>query len=83
MKNARITVRFSSELRRRLKATAHRTGTKESDLIRVAVERQLAFEEDVHTAHQRAKKAHLIGAVRGAPRDLSHNPAHFDGFGER
>jgi predicted DNA-binding protein len=82
MKSVRITVRFPNELRQRLKATAHRTGTKESDLVRAAVERQLATEEDLSTAYQRAKKAHLIGAVQGAPRDLSTNLAHFDGFGK-
>ena len=81
-KDVRITVRFPRELRRRLKAAAHRSGTKESDLVRAAVERQLAAEEDVLTAYERAKKARLIGAVRGASRDLSTNPKHFAGFGE-
>ena len=81
-KDVRITVRFPKELRRRLKAAAHRSGTKESDLVRAAVERQLAAEEDVFTAFEHAKKARLIGVVRGASRDLSTNPKHFDGFGE-
>lgn len=81
MKDDRITVRFPAELRQRLKAAAHRSGTRESDLIRGAVERQLAAEEDSLTVYERAKKAGLIGAVRGASRDLSVNPAHFDGFG--
>ena len=45
MKDHRITVRFSPELRRRLKASAHRAGTRESDLVRGAVELQLAAEE--------------------------------------
>jgi predicted DNA-binding protein len=82
MKDVRITVRFPSELRRRLKAAAHRTGTKESDLVRAAVERQLSAEEDLPTAYDRAKKARLIGVVQGAARDLSTNPKHFKGFGE-
>ena len=81
-KDVRITVRIPTELRRRLEAAAHRRGTKESDLVRVAVERQLAFEEGVLTAYELAKKARLIGAVRGAHRDLSTNPTHFEGFGE-
>jgi hypothetical protein len=50
-------------------------------LVRAAVERQLALEDKALTAYDRAKKAGLIGAVRGASRDLSTNPAHFDGFG--
>lgn len=81
MKDDRITVRFSTELRRRLKDAAHRSGTRESDLVRGAVERQLAAQDDAITAYERAKKAGLIGAVRGASRDLSTNPRHFDGFG--
>jgi predicted DNA-binding protein len=81
MKDYRITVRFPAELRQRLKAAAHRAGTRESDLVRGAVERQLAIEEDVLSAYEHAKKAGLIGAARGASQDLSTNPKHFDGFG--
>ncbi len=81
MKESRITVRFSAELRGRLKDAARRTGTGESDLIRGAVERQLAAEVDALTAYERAKKAGLIGVVPKAPPDLSTNSRHFDGFG--
>jgi predicted DNA-binding protein len=77
----RITVRVPAELRQRLKAAAHRAGTRESDLVRAAVEKQLAREDKALTAYERARRAGLIGAVRGASRDLSTNPAHFDGFG--
>ena len=81
MKDYRITVRLSAELRRQLKNAAHRSGTRESDIVRGAVERQLAVENEGMTAYEYAKKAGLIGAVRDAPRDLSANPRHFDGFG--
>jgi predicted DNA-binding protein len=81
MKDHRITVRFPAEMRRRLKAAARRRGTRESDLVRGAVERQLAAEEESLTAYEHAKKAGLIGAVQGAARDLSTNPKRFDGFG--
>jgi predicted DNA-binding protein len=81
MKDHRITVRFSPDLRRRLKAAARRKGTRESDLVRDAVEQQLATEENSLTAYELAKKAGLIGAVKGTVRDLSTNPKHFDGFG--
>ena len=81
MKDHRITVRFPPELRRRLKAAARRSGSRESDVVRGAVERQLAAQEDSLTAYERAKKAGLIGAVKGTTRDLSTNPKHFDGFG--
>jgi predicted DNA-binding protein len=82
MKDCRVTVRFPAELRQRLKAAAHRAGTRESDLVRKAVEMQLASEDAALTAYDHAKKAGLIGAVRGAARDLSTNPKHFDGFGK-
>jgi len=81
MNDYRITVRLPLALRQRLKAAARRKGTRESDLVRGAVERQLAAEDNAITAYERAKKAGLIGAVRGASRDLSTNPAHLDGFG--
>jgi len=81
MKDRRITVRLSSETRRRLKAAARRGGTRESDLVRDAVERQLAAEEGSLTAYELAKKAGLIGVVKGTVRDLSTNPKYFDGFG--
>ena len=82
MKDFRITVRFPAELRGRLKAAARRSGTRESDLVRRAVERQLAIEEKPVTAYDLAVKAGIIGAGRGAAGDLSTNPRHFEGFGE-
>jgi predicted DNA-binding protein len=81
MKDDRITVRFPAELRQRLKDAARRSGTRESDLVRGAVERQLAAEDNALTAYEQVKKAGLIGAVKKASRDLSTNPRHFDGFG--
>lgn len=81
MKDSRITVRLSAGLRRRLKQAARGTGTRESDLVRVSVEQQLAGEDHAITAYERFHRAGLIGVVRGASRDLSTNTRHFDGFG--
>ncbi|MGA2145348.1 MAG: hypothetical protein ABSH49_10335 [Bryobacteraceae bacterium] len=81
MKDHRITVRISPETRRRLKAAARRGGRRESDLVRDAVELQLAAEEGSLTAYEHAKKAGLIGAAKGTVWDLSTNPKYFDGFG--
>lgn len=81
MKTYRITVRFPAELGQRLKSAAHRSGARQSDLIRGAVERQLADEDDTVTAYEHAKNSGLIGAVQNADRDLSTNPRHLDGFG--
>ena len=81
MTSSRITVRIPAELRRRLKSAARRKGTQESELIRTAVERLFAAEEEQPSAYERLKKAGLIGTVKGAPSDLSTNRKHFDGFG--
>jgi predicted DNA-binding protein len=80
MKSRRITVRFPVELHRKLKDAARRTGKRESELVRGAVERQLAADESALTAYDLAKNAGLIGVVRASP-DLSTNPRHFEGFG--
>ncbi len=82
MKDYRITVRLPAELRRRIKDAAYRSGTRESDIVRGAIEQQFAAEDKGVTAYEHAKKSGLIGAVRGASRDLSTNPRHFDGFGD-
>jgi predicted DNA-binding protein len=82
MRDYRITVRLSAELRRRVKYAAHRSGVRESDVVRGAIERQFAAEDEAATAYERAKKAGVIGIVRGASRDLSTNPKHMDGFGD-
>ena len=81
MKETRVTVRFPAELRQRLKVAARRSGARESDLVREAVEERLATEDAELTPYDYAKKAGLIGAVRQGPRDLSTNRKHFEGFG--
>src|ERR1017187_4233399 len=81
MKDHRITVRFSPELRRRLKASARRTGTRESDLVRGAVALQLAAQGGSLSAYELAKRSGLIGVPKGTARDLSRNPRYYDGFG--
>jgi predicted DNA-binding protein len=81
MKDQRITVRFSPDMRRRLQAAARRVGKRESDLVREAVDLRLSAVESTLTAYDHAKKAGLIGAVKAKVRDLSTNPRHLTGFG--
>jgi predicted DNA-binding protein len=81
MKDYRVTVRFSADLRRRLKAAARRSGKLESDLVRSAVEQHLDMGDEEPTAYERFEKAGLIGIARKGPRDLSTNQDHFKGFG--
>ena len=81
MKDQRISVRLPSQLRRRLRQSADRNGVRESDVIREAVERQFAVEDQEDTAYELAQRSGLIGAVSRAPKDLSTNAKHFEGFG--
>lgn len=67
MKDDRNTVRLAHETK--------------SDLFRKAVEKQPTAEESSLTAYYHAKKAGLVGMVKGAGRDLSTNPKNFEGFG--
>jgi uncharacterized protein (DUF1778 family) len=57
MKDDRITVRLPADLRGLLKDAAHRSGMRESDVVRRAVDRQLMAEDDTLTAYEHAKKA--------------------------
>ncbi len=81
MKDQRITIRISPETRRRLRGAALRSGKRESDILRDAVEMRLAAEPGTVSAYEVAVKAGLIGAVKGRRRDLSTNRKYFDGFG--
>lgn len=81
MKTQRITVRLPVELRRRVKDAARRKGVGESDVVRGAIEQQFAAENQSISAYDLAKKAGLIGAVRGLSPDHSTNPKYMDGFG--
>ncbi len=81
MKDYRITVRLPAELRKRLKDAAKRSGARESEVIRGAIERQFAAEDEGITTYERAKNAGLVGAVRGASRYLSTDVRHFGDFG--
>jgi hypothetical protein len=68
-------------VRKKLKGSARHTGSRGSDLIRLAVERQLETQEPAVTAYDIALKNGVIDVVGNAPEDLSTNKAHFDGFG--
>jgi len=45
------------------------------------LENYLSEERHAGSAYELAKAAKLIGCARRAPRDLSTNPRHFEGFG--
>ena len=82
MASNRITVRVPPALISRLRSRSRAKGTTESEVIREALENYLGGESSHRTAYELAQEAGIVGAVRNAPRDLSTNRRHFNGFGK-
>jgi len=80
MKAERLTIRISDDLRTRLKARAKAAGTDESEVVRLALEQYIT---PPMSAYEVAKRAGLIGIVKGGPTDLSTNKKHMEGFGTK
>lgn len=75
----RIEPRIQSSLRRRA-ALAQKS---ESAVVREALETYLSTVPDRPSAYDLALQAGVIGCAKSGPRDLSTNPEHFKGFGEK
>jgi predicted DNA-binding protein len=82
MNSQRITVRIPTELGARLRGHSRRKGQTPSDLVRVALENYLEEAASTGSAFELAEAAGLIGCAQRAPKDLSTNRRHFDGFGK-
>ncbi len=82
MPNGRITVRVPEALESKLRGQARLKGRPESELVREALETYLGQESDSRPAYELAEQSGLIGCIRKAPKDLSTNPKHFEGFGK-
>jgi predicted DNA-binding protein len=82
MASQRISVRVPQGIAQRLKERSSATGTRQSDLVREALEKYLSADSEKQTAYDLARKAGLIGCIRGAPKDLSTNRRYFKGFGK-
>ena len=82
MSSQRITIRIPLSLGKSLKKQADMKGRPESEIVREALESYLR-QAAGQSAYELARQAGLIGRVKGAPRDLSTNPRHFKGFGEK
>ena len=65
-----------------MKAAARKKLKRCAGLVRDAVDKHPAADENSPTAYELAAKAGRIGVATGAPRDLSTNRKYFDGFGE-
>jgi hypothetical protein len=81
----RITVRVPRTLGARLRYRSRVKGQTPSDLVRVALETFLGAENENGrgSAYECAKAGGLIGCARRAPKDLSTNRRHFEGFGKK
>jgi predicted DNA-binding protein len=82
MSSHRITVRIPAALISRLRSRSRANGRTESGVVREALESYLGSEPAGQTAYELAKEAGIIGAARNAPRDLSTNRRHYNGFGK-
>ncbi len=83
MASQRITVRVPKTLGTLLRDRSRAKGQTPSDLVRVALEAYLVREGTSRSAYEMAEEAGLIGCVRRAPKDLSTNRRHFEGFGRK
>lgn len=77
----RITIRVPAGLGQRLRRVSAMKSKSESQVVREALEQYLERASGESSAYELAQAANLIGCLRRAPKDLSINPAHFEGFG--
>lgn len=82
MASQRISVRVPGGIARRLKERSRSTGTRESQVVREALEEYLSKSDGRESAYDQAKKAGLIGCIRGGRKDVSTNKSLFKGFGK-
>lgn len=82
MASQRISVRVPRGIAQRLKERSRVTGARESEVVREALEKYLSADGEQQTAYDLARKAGLIGCIRGAAKDLSTNKRYFKGFGK-
>jgi predicted transcriptional regulator len=79
MSSQRIAIRISKSLAKRLKKHAGARRRSKSALVREALEDYLVEAPASSSAYDLARKAGLIGCVRGGPSDLSANRKHSEG----
>jgi hypothetical protein len=83
MASRRLSVRIEPGLQRSLRRRAALAQKSESVIVRDALESYLAGATKDVSAYDLALQAGVIGCAKPGPRDLSTNPKHFEGFGEK
>jgi hypothetical protein len=81
MTSERITVRVPGRLGTRLRDRSRTKGQTPSDVVRVALETYLGSDGSSESAFDLARAAGLIACSTNAPKDLSTNRRHLEGFG--
>jgi metal-responsive CopG/Arc/MetJ family transcriptional regulator len=82
MASQRISVRVSRKMAQRLKERSRSTGSRESQVVRDALDHYLSTNPKEQTTYELLQKAGLIGCAPGLPKDLSTNKRYFKGFGK-
>ena len=77
----RITVRIEGSIHEQLEHVAQASGMTQPEIIRAAIKDYLRRQLPTQTCYDVAKRAGVIGCVKGGPRDMSTNPKHMEGFG--
>ena len=78
---ARINVRLTEDLKRRLDAAAKARGLSPSEVVRGAIEAHLEAETPAESCLDIARRVGVVGCAKGLPPDLSTNRDYFEGFG--
>lgn len=83
MASRRLSVRIEPGLQSSLRRRAALAHKSESVIVREALESYLAAVTEEVSAYDLALQAGVIGCAKPGLRDLSTNPKHFEGFGEK
>ena len=77
----RINVRVDERLKRELEAEAREKGVRPSDIVRQVLREHVERRMPGQSCLDIARRIGIIGIYKDAPRDLSTNPEHMEGFG--
>ena len=77
----RINVRVDGRLKQQLEAQAREKGVSPSEVVRRALEEHVRRQKPRENCRDLAERLGILGVFKGAPPDLSTNPAHMEGFG--
>ena len=82
MSDNRITFRLASKLRNQLRRRAKSLGKPQTEIVRVAVEKELSEAARPPTFYDALVESGFLGCIPDAPPDLSTNKRNMEGFGE-